>query len=333
MTPERQPITIPRRLWALAILAGGLAFPLCADASDPHADLSCDDCHTQELLERYAELGRQHQIDLPPGHDLVREAIRVSEAEVKQLQQQCRECHAAEFDDWQRSGHAVTYSQVFLDRRHNKRLQLNDDCLRCHGMFYQGTIHDLVTPIDTRGPWQLKDLAMRDQPTIPCSACHQIHAPRHIELSLSANPSATATAPGDSPPRCGFYEHRERLFFPVERLPRPRVLEGTREVPVATDTRTHLCYQCHAPQVHRQAGSGDDRTPRGVHTQLSCFDCHTGHSLDARASCAKCHPASSHCGLDVQRMDTSYSSKASRHDIHTVACQDCHTSGLPSASQ
>ena len=29
-----------------------------------------------------------------------------------------------------------------------------DDCLRCHGMQFEGGIRDLVTPLDTHGPWQ-----------------------------------------------------------------------------------------------------------------------------------------------------------------------------------
>lgn len=324
---RQQQISRAARLSALLTLAGSLAWPLPACAGDPHADASCDDCHMQDFLDRYHQLGGEHQADLPPGHERVRERMRVSEADLVQMQQRCRDCHADEFDDWQRSGHAVSYAQIFLDRRHNKRLQLNDDCLRCHGMFYEGTIRDLVTPIDTQGPWQLKDPSLRDRPTIPCSACHQIHASQYLEPSVAKQ--ADEAAAHDGPARSGFHDRREAMFFPTEQLPPPRVMAEHREVPLSADTRTRLCYQCHAPQVTRQAGSGDDRTPRGVHAQISCFDCHRGHSLDARASCAQCHPTSSHCGLDVQRMDTSFRSKSSPHDIHTVSCQDCHTTGVP----
>ena len=100
-------------------------------------------------------------------------------------------------------------------------------------------------------------------------------------------------------------------------------------VDISADPRLRVCYQCHAPQANRQAGSEDDRTPRGVHVTLSCFDCHKGHGLNPRRSCADCHPADSHCGLDVERMDTSYSAKSSPHDIHTVRCDDCHPQGVP----
>jgi hypothetical protein len=31
--------------------------------------------------------------------------------------------------------------------------------------------------------------------------------------------------------------------------------------------------------------------------------------------------------LDVEKMDTSHFSKSSRHNVHTVACEDCHADG------
>jgi hypothetical protein len=297
-------------------------------ADDPHADSACDDCHTDALLSRYEKLGSQWKVEVPPGHDLVRQAIQLTESEMLQLHEGCRDCHEEEFAEWQRSGHAVNYAQIFLDRRHNKRLQLNNDCLRCHGMFYRGTIHDLVTPIDTQGPWRLKPSEMKEWPTIPCLACHQIHPARHIQLAPQSD-GPLATEDEDGPARYGFFDQRERLFFPVAQLPKPRILDAATQLEISADPRIRVCYQCHAPLVSRQAGSGDDRTPRGVHAKLSCFDCHKGHSLNARSSCADCHPAESHCGLEVQRMDTSYSAKSSPNDIHTVRCQDCHPQGVP----
>jgi hypothetical protein len=82
--------------------------------------------------------------------------------------------------------------------------------------------------------------------------------------------------------------------------------------------------QCHAPSVWHQAGSHDDKTPVGVHEGLSCRACHEPHSNFQRNSCNKCHPAISNCNLDVKTMNTSYFSPSSEHDIHSVACIDCH---------
>jgi hypothetical protein len=76
-------------------------------------------------------------------------------------------------------------------------------------------------------------------------------------------------------------------------------------------------------------GSGDDRTAVGVHEGIGCLGCHDPHGLDARLSGANCHPILSNCGLDVATMDATFKSSASTHNIHSVACADCHTKGIP----
>jgi hypothetical protein len=37
----------------------------------------------------------------------------------------------------------------------------------------------------------------------------------------------------------------------------------------------------------------------------------------------------SNCGLDVEKMDTTFKSTMSKHNIHFVKCSDCHTKGVP----
>ena len=37
----------------------------------------------------------------------------------------------------------------------------------------------------------------------------------------------------------------------------------------------------------------------------------------------------SHCGIEVEKMDTTYVRKDSRHNIHWVKCADCHQRGVP----
>jgi hypothetical protein len=46
-------------------------------------------------------------------------------------------------------------------------------------------------------------------------------------------------------------------------------------------------------------------------------------------SCANCHPRLSNCGLDVEKMDTTFLKKESTHNIHFVKCVDCHAKGVP----
>jgi hypothetical protein len=109
----------------------------------------------------------------------------------------------------------------------------------------------------------------------------------------------------------------------------PSMMEGSRVVRMSPDRRQALCYQCHAPIANMQVGTGDDRTGIGVHEGISCLACHAQHGQKTRASCASCHPKMSNCGLDVEKMDTTFASLNSKHNIHWVKCADCHTHGVP----
>jgi hypothetical protein len=124
-------------------------------------------------------------------------------------------------------------------------------------------------------------------------------------------------------------------------LPIPQLHDGAHLLKISPDPRQGVCYQCHAPRIPEtasaaavnhwgsQAGSGDDRTPMGVHEGISCLACHSGHNENARASCATCHPAMSHCGIPVEKMDTTFANDKSAHNIHWVKCADCHQHGVP----
>jgi hypothetical protein len=37
----------------------------------------------------------------------------------------------------------------------------------------------------------------------------------------------------------------------------------------------------------------------------------------------------SHCGIAVEKMDTTFSNAKSAHNIHWVKCTDCHQHGVP----
>jgi hypothetical protein len=276
-----------------------------------HRTLRCSNCHGGSLtldahaLRAHVNRVAQHFRRSPD------EPIRLREADVLAMQEACRSCHPQRFADWQSSRHSATYGRIFLDATHNGREQLAADCLRCHGMFFDGQIEDLVRPISTTGPWALKEAGKASQPAIPCLACHQVHTPsaalHHAHL----------------------YVRHERASFSADLLPITPITQGEQALKVSPDPRQRLCMQCHAPNAFRQAGSGDDRTPRGVHEGLSCLDCHGTHSNSAKASCAVCHPSSSHCGLEVEKMDTTFLSPTSQHNIHFVACGDCHNGQRP----
>jgi hypothetical protein len=130
-------------------------------------------------------------------------------------------------------------------------------------------------------------------------------------------------------PSLALFDRRQMNWVPVGGLSLPEMKDGERIVKISGDPRQALCYQCHAPRTTLQVGSGDDRTPVGVHEGLSCFACHLEHRQFTRASCTTCHPRLSNCGLDVEKMETSFKSSKSPHDIHFVKCADCHTKGIP----
>ena len=243
----------------------------------------------------------------------------------------CRSCHQEEFAEWRSSRHSATYADIFLNSKQNHRQKLMDDCLRCHAMHFEGGIRDLIAPLDTRGPWRLLRTELAEQPAIPCLACHQLHREgtplaRQGSETLIARPQPEIIRPS-----LALFDRRERDYVPVGDLPMPAMLEGTRGVKISPDQRQALCYQCHAPLETRQVSSGDDRTPVGVHEGLSCFACHSPHGQPTRSSCANCHPQLSNCGIPVETMDTTFRDAASRHNIHSVKCVDCHSRGLPLA--
>jgi hypothetical protein len=82
-----------------------------------------------------------------------------------------------------------------------------------------------------------------------------------------------------------------------------------------------------------QVGAGDNRTGLGIHEGISCLACHQQHGQKTRASCATCHPRLSNCGLDVEKMDTTFRSAESKHNIHWAKCGDCHVKGVPKKRQ
>ena len=288
-------------------------------ASSGHRTLHCRNCHGGSLtLDAHALSAHVNRVVQHFTGD-PRKPVRLFESDVLHAQEACRNCHPQSYADWQSSGHGATYSRFFLNAEHNKIEQPADDCLRCHGMFFQGSMADLVTPLNNTGPWSFKDPAKANQPAIPCLACHHIH-----------------TLAGEKQPaKAHFYDCRDNLYFPVTALPMVAFSDGDRPVEVSKDPHQRLCLQCHAPsqaQAHR-LGSSDDRTTVGVHEGLSCLDCHQPHNNSAKAACGACHPAVSDCGLDVEKMDTTFLSKDSPHNIHHMKCTDCHTKGVPESKK
>lgn len=289
-----------------------------------HRKIACEACHGvgEFDLNNVSRLWEHLRGEVP-------EQIKLRQVDLPAMLERCQKCHQQEFADWQNGPHGVTYEKVFLSADFNRKKPLMDDCLRCHGAHFAGGIRDLVTPLDRQGPWRMAD-AMRNQPAIPCMACHQIHR----EGSPLA-PQKEAKSNEIARPSLALYDRRTRMHIALAGLSLPAMREGDRLVKMSPDPRQALCYQCHAPTPGTfqagafQVGSGDDRTGLGVHEGLSCLACHFKHGQKTRASCSGCHPRLSNCGLDVEKMDTTFASTKSKHNIHFVKCADCHTKGVP----
>jgi hypothetical protein len=289
----------------------------------------CTDCHGDVLtLEAGFHLGNIRRL-ATHLRGAAPERVRLKNAELWRALERCETCHRQEFADWRAGPHAATYSRLFLDETHNRKRQLMDDCLRCHGMHFEGAIADLVAPVNTEGPWRLLSAELAERPAMPCFACHRIHGegqPLERHTPEGQPPAATEEL---HRPSLALFDRRALDHVEAARLPLPAMLDGARAVRLSSDPRQALCYQCHAPEAGFQVASGDDRTPVGVHEGLSCLACHQRHRQATRASCATCHPQLSNCGLDVEQMDTTFRDPKSRHNIHFVKCADCHPKGVP----
>jgi len=294
-----------------------------------HRTMGCEACHEASLATKLRHIRVHLSGKLP-------EAIRLRDVDVLAMTSSCQRCHQHEYASWHAGPHSATYRQIFADPGHNSKRRLMDDCLRCHGMHFNGAVRDLVQPQNTTGPWQIIRAGFADQPTMPCQTCHQVHREAEPQSRPEKRISVAGEAVRDSQ---AIFDRREGMHFTAAKL--PVLQDGARAVTISPDPRQALCYQCHAPRqpeagtdaaMHDwgpQIGSGDDRTPMGVHEGIGCLACHLGHNENTRASCKNCHPKMSNCGIDVEKMDTTFANASSSHNIHWVKCADCHRRGIP----
>ena len=295
-----------------------------------HRNLACKECHGTALSNGVHSLREKGMMIIDHIKGVANEDIKLNEEQILGVMDNCTRCHKTEQARWLSGGHSARYQDIFLNEKHNKTEQLNFDCLRCHGMFADVSIGDLVGPLNIEGPWKFKTSSEASRPVIPCLACHQIHlvgAP-HISPDYS-NPQNAFFARTISKPIVSIYNRHDKTHVSAGNLPVLQLWEGVRPVNVSSDPIMRNCIQCHAPNASHQAGTGDDRTPRGVHQGFSCITCHDPHSNDARQSCNKCHPAISHCKIDVKMMNTSFLNRSSSNNIHWLSCTDCHKAGRP----
>jgi hypothetical protein len=292
-----------------------------------HREVTCTDCHGTALGNGFHSMKKRTGMLFSHLLKAQRtDPVKLDERGVLEVMDACTGCHRDEYKSWLSGGHSATYSDIFLNADYNSMERPYPDCFRCHGMYYKGTVEDLVEPISTKGPWHLTDERQAPLPVVPCLACHPIHMENETMGRAGSldDPEAIFYERESREPLMGLYLRSDRMHLRADQLPKPAMYRAGEEVYVSDDPTQHLCMQCHAPNWVHEVGTEDDRTPVGVHEGISCLACHLGHSNNARESCKNCHPALSNCGLDVETMNTTYASRESPHDIHFVQCTDCH---------
>ena len=153
-----------------------------------YREVSCGACHGEiTTLDAGFHVGNLRRLVQHVRQGFA-DRVRLGVCDIPQLMERCRGCHRQEFAQWQSGVHSATYKRLFVDAPHNQKRLLNDDCLRCHGMHFEGGIRELVTPVDTKGPWHL--LTARTWPDQPCDPVPEL-PPRCIARARCCRGRAT----------------------------------------------------------------------------------------------------------------------------------------------
>ncbi|MDR1356118.1 MAG: hypothetical protein LBJ58_00425 [Tannerellaceae bacterium] len=242
-----------------------------------HADVRCIDCHGTAFSRGLHSLKEKSGMVLAHWFDEKQNIdIRLTEEQMLDVVLRCAECHRAEHAGWLESGHALTYGEVFMNGEHNREEKPYADCLRCHGMFYEGDIHTLMSLEGEPDDWHIYDKKQAERPAITCLSCHEIHTPNPV--STRRTPTDT-TSLSDKAPYTSLYVRADKTHLRTDLLTPVTIMQGDSSALAAIDPASLLCLQCHAPNSSHRAGSSDDRTPLGIHAGKSCLDCHSAHSM------------------------------------------------------
>ncbi len=289
-----------------------------------HRELQCTECHGTALSNGWHSLNeKMGMVSTHMGQDPENEDLHMKEEQVLGISEKCVNCHQREYALWSSGAHATTYADIFLDETHNNMEPPYWDCFRCHGMFYDGDINDLMErPEAEGGNWKMKHTEQAEVKAIPCLACHKVHTDNEPLTdrrlaSLSDEPRST---------HVNWYIRTDKRHRRADMLQMVEMVDADGVPVLVSDDPGHkLCLQCHSPNAVHEVGTEDDRTPTGIHEGWSCIACHDPHSNSARNACDKCHTdVSRNCKLDVRTMNTSYLNAESENNIHHINCTSCH---------
>lgn len=260
--------------------------------SSSHAGIACTECHGTALSNGFTSLSEKAgMVYKHLTEDKTNEDLSLNESQVLAMADRCAECHRAEHAAWQSGAHSATYKDIFMDVEHNKMEKPYWDCFRCHGMHYDGNIHDLMTMEGEPETWKIKDDRQAARPSITCLACHQMHGEqdkRPTYESMDEDMRSLLMSKQERP-ATALYMRAERRHLPSDKIYRATIHSGDSLVRISDDPNTWLCMQCHSPNSHREAGTEDDKTPTGPYEGMSCLDCHNPHSNGLKNSYTDVH--------------------------------------------
>ena len=256
-----------------------------------HANVRCIECHGTAFsggLKSFS--GKMNMVYVHFTQSKYNDEIRLKESDVLEVHNRCIVCHQSEHAGWLASGHSVNYKEIFTDSVHNALEKPYWDCLRCHGMFYDGNINSLMA-LESTNPaeWKIRNEKQGMLPTVPCLACHMMHTDNPVSERYLIVSDSTKM-PIDRNPKTALYVRSDKMHLRSDKLSKAAIFDNDgQEIAYATDPNTLLCMQCHAPNYKHQALSEDDRTVTGVHAGISCIACHKPHSGETKSSCILCH--------------------------------------------
>lgn len=260
--------------------------------SSVHSEVRCTDCHGTALdggikgvIEKFSMI-YSHFTKKQTHED-----VSLNEEQVLAVTARCASCHQAEQASWQAGAHSTTYQDIFMDTEHNKMEKPYWDCFRCHGMHYDGNIHDLMSLDGKAEDWYIRETSQAERPAMTCLACHQVHGEQQQDKPyLTLNKEERSALMQDTRrPATALYMRSEKRHLPADRLYQTTIYDKDSLVKVSDDPNAWLCMQCHAPNYRREAGTQDDKTPTGVYEGMSCLDCHDPHSNQLKTNFRNVH--------------------------------------------
>lgn len=256
-----------------------------------HADVACTDCHGTALESFQSATEKLNMIYTHFKNKKTFEDIYLSEQQSLDIANRCAECHQAEHASWMSGAHATTYKDIFMDAEHNRMERPYWDCFRCHGMFYDGDIDQLMNLKGKPEDWHIRNATQADKPTITCLACHQMHGeqPRNIAYQDMEEGLKNQLAEKEKYPPTALYMRTDRRHIPSSKLYKELIFDGDSLVKEVTDANTLLCMQCHAPNSARQLGTEDDKTTVGMYKDMNCISCHDPHSNQLKTNARNVH--------------------------------------------